>query len=89
MNKEYLGKVDYADPLFEILFSEICPDIKEPLFHVNMMSSRRVYKYTEEKTRIAIIGGQSDIFLKVIQTISMTIKRHLKKLHRGIHFIWQ
>lgn len=56
MDKVYLGKVDYADPLFEILFSQVCPDIKEPLFHVNMMSSRRVYKYIEEKTRIAIIG---------------------------------
>ena len=56
MDKAYLGKLDYADPLFEILFSQICPDIREPLFHVNMMSSRRVYKYTEEKTRIAIIG---------------------------------
>ncbi|MEW6417872.1 MAG: aminoglycoside phosphotransferase family protein [Nitrospirota bacterium] len=56
MNKVYLGKLDYADPLFEILFSQICPDIREPLFHVDMMSSRRVYKYTEEKTRIAIIG---------------------------------
>lgn len=56
MNKLYLGKLDYADPLYEILFSQVCPDVKEPLFHVSRMSSRRVYKYTEEKTRIAIIG---------------------------------
>jgi thiamine kinase-like enzyme len=52
----YLGKLDYADPLYGILFSQLCPDVKEPLFHVNKMSAHRVYKYTEEKTRTAIIG---------------------------------
>lgn len=52
----YLGKLDYADPLYEILFSKACPDVNAPLFHVNRMSSHSVYKYTEEKTRVAIIG---------------------------------
>jgi thiamine kinase-like enzyme len=56
MNKLYLGKLDYADPLYEILFSQVYPDVKEPLFHVSRMSSHRVYKYTEEKSRIDIIG---------------------------------
>lgn len=56
MDKPYLGELDYADPLYEILLSQVCPDLKYPIFHVNRMSSRRVYKYTEEKTRIAIIG---------------------------------
>ncbi len=52
----YLGRLDYSDPLYEILFSEVCPDVKGPLFHVNKMASGRVYKYTEEKSRVAIIG---------------------------------
>lgn len=56
MNNPYLGRLDYADPLYEILFSQVCPDVKGPLFHVNKMASGRVYKYTEEKSRIAIIG---------------------------------
>jgi thiamine kinase-like enzyme len=52
----YLGKLDCADPLYEILFSKTCPDVNSPLFHVNRMPSHGVYKYTEEKTRIALIG---------------------------------
>jgi len=56
MNTLYLGKLEYADPLYEILSSKVCPDVKDPVFHVNSMSNRSVYKYTEEKTRIATIG---------------------------------
>jgi hypothetical protein len=56
MGRLYLGKLDYTDPLYGILLSQLCSDVKEPLFHVNRMSSHEVYKYTEEKTRIAIIG---------------------------------
>jgi hypothetical protein len=56
MSLQYLGKLEYSDPLYEILFSEVCPDVKDPIFHVNRMASLGVYKYTEEKTRIAIIG---------------------------------
>jgi len=56
MNNLYLGRLDHADPLYEILFSQVCPDVKGPLFHVNKMASGRVYKYTEEKSRVAIIG---------------------------------
>ncbi len=56
MENPYLGKLDYADPLYEILTSCVCPDVREPYFHVNRMSSRKVYKYTEGKTKTAIIG---------------------------------
>lgn len=56
MNITHLGRLDYADPLYEILFSQVCPDVKYPLFRVDRMSSRMVYRYTEEKSRVAIIG---------------------------------
>ena len=56
MNTLYLGKLEYADPLYEILSSKVCPDVRDPIFHVNSMSNRSVYKYTEEKTSIATIG---------------------------------
>jgi hypothetical protein len=56
MSTLYLGKLEYADPLYEILSSKVCPDVKDPIFHVNSMSHRSVYKYTEEKTSIATIG---------------------------------
>jgi thiamine kinase-like enzyme len=52
----YLGTVSRRDPLYEILLNEVCPGAREPVFHVDQTSSRRVYKYTEEKTRSAIIG---------------------------------
>jgi hypothetical protein len=53
MNTLYLGKLEYADPLYEILSSKVCPAVRDPIFHVNSMSNRSVYKYTEEKTRVA------------------------------------
>lgn len=56
MGEEYLGKLPFNDPLYEILASSICTDVRDPRFHVTRTSSRMVYKYTEEKTRIALIG---------------------------------
>jgi thiamine kinase-like enzyme len=56
MNTLYLGKLECADPLYEILSSNVCPAVKDPTFHVNSMAARGVYKYTEETTRIATIG---------------------------------
>ena len=56
MSIQYLGKLEYSDPLYDILLSQVCPDLKDPVFHVNRMTSFGVYKYTEEKSRIAIIG---------------------------------
>jgi len=32
MNTLYLGKLEYADPLYEILSSKVCPDVKDPHF---------------------------------------------------------
>lgn len=56
MSVLYLGKLEYSDPLYEILLSQVFPDVKNPVFQVNRMASLGVYKYTEEKTRAAIIG---------------------------------
>jgi len=56
MSTLYLGKLEYADPLYEILLSQVCPQLKDPIFHVHRMPSLEVYKYTEEKTRMAVIG---------------------------------
>lgn len=55
MNSIYLGKLDYSDPLYGVL-SQVFPDIKEPIFYVKRISPRRVFKYTEEKSQIAIVG---------------------------------
>lgn len=56
MGKQYLGTLAISDPLYEILASSICTDVKDPMFHVTRTSSRMVYKYTEEKSLIALIG---------------------------------
>jgi len=81
MSETYLGKLDYADPLYEILFSQICSDIKDPLFRVSRMSSRRVYKYTEEKTRIAIIGKFFELY-DIKQERVLRIKGEYDNLRR-------
>ncbi len=51
----YLGKLDYYDPLYEILHYQVFPYVSNPVFHVKKMS-RRVYKYTEEKSRGSVVG---------------------------------
>jgi hypothetical protein len=56
MNTLYRGKLEYADPLYGILSPKVCPDVKDPIFHVNSMSNRSVYKYTEEETSIATMS---------------------------------
>lgn len=56
MDSSYLGKLDYSDPLYEVLFTQVFPNVREPIFHVNRISHRRVFKYTEEKSQIAIVG---------------------------------
>ncbi len=48
--------LDYHDPLYEVLLANVCPDVRSPRFHVDLISSNGVYKYTEEKSRTAIIG---------------------------------
>ena len=40
MSMIYLGILEYADPLYEILFSqELYPDVKDPIFHVSRTQS--------------------------------------------------
>ncbi len=56
MGDRYLGRLDFDDPLFDILRSGIFSDVKDPRFHVTATSSRSVFKYTEEQTRVALIG---------------------------------
>jgi aminoglycoside phosphotransferase (APT) family kinase protein len=56
MSNSYLGTLDRRDPLYEILIDKVCPDVHDPRFHVRRLSSSNVYHYTEESTRIAIIG---------------------------------
>lgn len=56
MNNSYLGTLDYKDPLYEVLFCQLNLPVKEPMFYVERMSSKRVYKYIEAKTNIAIVG---------------------------------
>ncbi|MBZ0155249.1 MAG: aminoglycoside phosphotransferase family protein [Alphaproteobacteria bacterium] len=56
MGTPYLGKLKSTDPLYEILLSRVCPGVKDPSFLVSRTSSRRVYKYTEEKSGAVVIG---------------------------------
>ncbi|MFO0753074.1 MAG: aminoglycoside phosphotransferase family protein [Thermodesulfovibrionales bacterium] len=56
MSTSYLGRLECSDPLYEILLTRVCPGVKDPSFLVSRTSSRRVYKYTEEKSGVAVIG---------------------------------
>ncbi len=56
MHKSYLGTLDCSDPLYEILLSQIFSDIRAPIFHVDRISHRKVFKFTEEKSQTAIVG---------------------------------
>lgn len=51
----YLGKLDYCDPLYEILFCQVFHYVNAPVFHVHRMS-KRAYKYTEEKSGGSVVG---------------------------------
>ncbi len=61
MSGRYLGRLEARDPLYEIISAHVCPDVKDPRFHVTSTSSRSVYKYTEERTKLAIIGKFYDL----------------------------
>ncbi len=57
MSGFYLGKLLRQDPLYDILFSQVCPELRrDPIFHVDRMSSFKVFKYTEERTGTTVIG---------------------------------
>ncbi|MDA8156947.1 MAG: aminoglycoside phosphotransferase family protein [Actinomycetota bacterium] len=81
MEPGYLGTLSMADPLYEILQTDVCPSVKDPVFHVDLISKRRVYKYTEEKSRMAIIGK---FFLPddPKPARALRIKSEFEKLHK-------
>ncbi|MFH1146857.1 MAG: phosphotransferase [Pseudomonadota bacterium] len=56
MSRAYLGILDRADPLYEILLIQIASEIRDPVFHVSRLSHRNVFKYTEENSLISVVG---------------------------------
>lgn len=61
MSGAYVGKLEYADPLYGYLAEDVLPrlenDVKDPIFHVcRMNGTNLVYSYTEERTGLAMIG---------------------------------
>ncbi len=76
----YLGKLEYYDPLYEILLNRVFPYVNNPIFHVIKMS-RRVYKYTEEKTKTSIIGKFFQLNDPVYERIQR-IKGEFDNLHK-------
>ncbi len=61
MERCYLGTLEYRDPLYDYLVSDVMPRMdrraSDPVFHVNSMSNKgNVYGYTEQSTGLALIG---------------------------------
>lgn len=61
MSESYLGTLAYKDPLYDYLAADVMPgvsiDVKDPVFHVSQLSgSNLVYKYTEERSALSVIG---------------------------------
>lgn len=56
MSNHYLGVLDCADPLYDVLKTQVVPEAPAPCFRVSGTSSRSVYRYTEEKTHRDLIG---------------------------------
>lgn len=52
----YLGILHNSDPLYTILALRATPGITNPIFHVSRMHRNTVFKYTEEKTGISLVG---------------------------------
>ncbi len=53
----YLGNLDHADPLYEILAAGAYADTRDPVFRVDRLSRHRlVYRYSEERTKRAVVG---------------------------------
>ncbi len=62
MYVKYLGQLAQDDPLHEILAFRAFPDIKNPVFHVDRMSAHHlVYRYSEEKSRVSVVGKFFDL----------------------------
>ena len=56
MSRAYLGTLDRADPLYEILLIQIASEVRDPVFHVSRLSHRNVFKYTEESSLVSVVG---------------------------------
>jgi aminoglycoside phosphotransferase (APT) family kinase protein len=57
MAPEYLGTLDPADPLYEVLADRVVPEVKRPVFHVERLSAPGlVYRYREAQTRRTIVA---------------------------------
>jgi aminoglycoside phosphotransferase (APT) family kinase protein len=52
----YLGTLPRNDPLYDILAFRAFPGIMDPIFHVSRMHRNTVFKYTEERTGISLVG---------------------------------
>ncbi|HKV43672.1 MAG TPA: phosphotransferase [bacterium] len=53
----YLGTLDRADPLYDVLAVRVYPEISNPVFHVERLSGHRlVFRYREERTNRAIVA---------------------------------
>src|SRR2546426_5407317 len=57
MTARYLGTLDLADPLYEVLAHRVYPEITRPVFHVERLSTHGlVYRYREAQTHRTIVG---------------------------------
>ncbi|HIJ60771.1 MAG TPA: phosphotransferase [Nitrospirae bacterium] len=87
MNKKYLGYLNTNDPLHSILASRLFNHISNPQFNVEQLSSKQVYKYTEENSGIAVIGKFFDPLDSHIERVNR-LKREYENIQmiRGYHF---
>lgn len=81
MSSAYLGKLNYADPLYEVLLLSEFSDIRNPVFHVSKLSHSRVFKYTEEKSRISVVGKFFNLNDSCLDRVSR-IKCEYDNLHK-------
>jgi aminoglycoside phosphotransferase (APT) family kinase protein len=59
---KYLGQLAQDDPLHEILAFRAFPEVRNPVFHVERMSlNHLVYRYSEEKSRVSVVGKFFDL----------------------------
>ncbi len=56
MANKYLGILNTDDPLYPVLVSAVSRDGHRPVFHVEAIRSKRVYRYTEEGRGVSVIG---------------------------------
>lgn len=61
MSTAYLGTLETGDPLYSYIVKDVMPkverDVRNPVFHVSRLrGSNMVYRYSEERTRLSLIG---------------------------------